>query len=81
MSDPAMYNMNQSYIPNWDYPTQYMPQSQYYEQDWNNHYHSSQSQWGYNSPESYGQPPYQKSDSYTRYQDQPMKKNLNYKRV
>ena len=40
-SDPAMYNMNQPYMPNWDYPTQYVPHSQYYEQDWNNNYHSS----------------------------------------
>ena len=56
--NPDMYNMNQPYISNCDYPTQYVSQSQYYEQDWNNHYHSSQSRWGYNSPESYGQPPY-----------------------
>jgi len=28
-SDPAMYNMNQQYMPNWDYPTQYVPHSQY----------------------------------------------------
>ena len=33
-SDPAMYNMNQPYMPNWNYSTQYVPQSQYYEQDW-----------------------------------------------
>ena len=24
-SDPAMYNMNQPYMPSWDYPTQYDP--------------------------------------------------------
>ena len=47
-----------------------MPQSQYYEKDWNNHHHYSQSQWGYNSPESYDQPPYQHLTSYTPYQDQ-----------
>ena len=38
-----------------------MPKSQYYEQDWNNHHYSSQSQWGYNFPESYYQPPFQHS--------------------
>ena len=45
----------------WSYLNQYMPQSQYYEQDWNNHHYSSQNQWGYNSPESYCQPPFQHS--------------------
>ena len=24
-SDPAMYNMNQLYMPSWDYPNQYDP--------------------------------------------------------
>ena len=24
-SDPAMYNMNQPYMSNWDYPPQYVP--------------------------------------------------------
>jgi len=28
------------------------------------------SQWGYNSPESYGQPPYKHSASYAPFQDQ-----------
>jgi len=47
----------------WSYPNQFMPQSQYYEQDWNNHHYYSQSQWGYNSPKSYCQPPFQHSAS------------------
>ena len=50
-----------------------MPQFQYYEQEWDNHHHSSLSQWGYNSPESYYQQLYQQTASYTPYQDQPIK--------
>ena len=49
-----------------------MPQSQYYEQEWDNYHYSSPSQWGYNSPESYYQQPYQQTTSYTPYQDQPI---------
>ena len=49
-----------------------MPQSQYYEQEWDKHHHSSLSQWGYNSPESYYQQPYQQTASYNPYQDQPI---------
>ena len=40
---PAYYNFNQLSMLDWSYPNQYMPQSQYYEQDWNNHHYSSQS--------------------------------------
>ena len=29
--DPAVYNMNQSYIPSWDYKTQYDPCPQSYD--------------------------------------------------
>jgi len=47
-----------------------MPQSQYYEQDWNNHLHSSSSQWRYTSPESYCDPHFQHSASYTPCQEQ-----------
>ena len=50
-----------------------MSQPQYYEQDWNDHYHSLLSQWGYNSPESYYQQPDQHSALCTPYQDQPIK--------
>ena len=49
-----------------------MPQSQYYKQEWDNHHHSSQSQWAYNSPESYYQQPYQQRASYNPYQHQPI---------
>ena len=37
-------------VPDWSYPNQYMPQSQYYEQEWDNHHHSSPSQWGTTPP-------------------------------
>ena len=53
VTNPAYHNFNQPSVPDWSYPNHYMPQSQYYEHDWNNHHYSSQSQWGYNSPESY----------------------------
>ena len=46
-------------MSDWFYPNQYMPQSQYSEQDWNNHHYSSQSQF----PESYCQSPFQYSAS------------------
>jgi len=59
-------------MPDWSYPNQYMPQSQYYEQDWNNHHHSLQSQWRYNSLEYYGQPPNQHPASYTPFPEQPL---------
>jgi len=52
------------------YSNMHMPQSQYYEQDWDNHHHSSPSQWGYNSLLSYCQPPFQQSSSYALFSDQ-----------
>ena len=51
------HNFNQPSMPDWFYLNQYMPQSQYDEQDWSNHHYSSQSQWEYNSPKSYCQSP------------------------
>ena len=51
-----------------------MTQSQYNEQDWNNHHYSSQSQWEYNAPEPYCQPPFQPFSSYTT---PPMFQSLN----
>ena len=56
----------------WSYSNQYMPQPQYYEQDWDDHHHSLPSQWGYNSSESYYQQPDQHSAPHTQYQDQPI---------
>ena len=78
--DPTMYNMNQSYMLNWDYSTQYVPQSQYFVQDWNNHHHSSQSQYRYNSPESYNQPPYQHPASYTPSPEEHLEESIDRKK-
>ena len=63
-------------MSDWSHPNQYVPQSQYYEQDWNNYHHSSPSQWGYNSPEYYGQPPYQHPASYTPSPEQPLEEPI-----
>ena len=52
-----------------------MPQSQFYEQNWNNHLYSSHSRWGYNAHESYSQPPYQHSALYTYDQDSSIEEN------
>jgi len=65
ITNPTYHNFNQPSESDWSYPNQYIPQSQYYEQEWNNYHYSSQSQLGYNSPESYCQPPYQHPASYT----------------
>ena len=67
ITNPTLHNFNsnQPSMSDWSYPNQYMPQSKYYEQECDNHYHSSPSQWGYNSPESYYQQAYQQTASYT----------------
>ena len=46
-----MYNMNQSYKPDWDYLTQYDPYPQSYDHNFQNNFNFSQSQWGFTSPE------------------------------
>ena len=55
-SDPAMYNINQPYMPGWDYSNQYDPYPQPYDYNFQNNFNSSQSQWGFTSPESDFQP-------------------------
>ena len=72
ITNPVFHNFNQPSMPDWFYPNQYMPQYQYYEKERDNHHHSSPSEWGYNSPESYYQQPYQQTASYTSYQDEPI---------
>ena len=67
-------------MSDWSYLNLYMPQSQYYKQDWNNHLYSSQNQWGYNSPESYYQPPFQQSSSYTLFSNQPIEEEYDIER-
>ena len=48
--------MNQPYMLSWDYPTQYDPYPRSYDYKFQNNFSSSQSQWGFNSPESNFQP-------------------------
>ena len=50
-SNPAMYNMNQTYMPSWDYPTQYDPYPQSLNYNFQNNFHFSQSSWRFTSPE------------------------------
>ena len=64
-------------MPSWSYPNQHMPQPQFYETNWNNHYHSSPSEWGSNTPESYCQPPFQPFSSYTSFTTPPMFQSSN----
>jgi len=80
VTNPTYYNFNQPNVPNWSYPNQYMPQSQYYKQDWNNHRYYSQGQRGYNSPESYCQLPYQHPASYTPSPEQPLEESIDWKK-
>ena len=69
ITNPAFHNFNQPSVLDLSYPNQYMPQPKYYEQDWDDHHHSSPIQWGYNFPESDYQQPDQHLASYTQYQD------------
>ena len=55
-SNPAMYNINQPYMPSENYPTQYDPYPQSYDYNFQNNFHSSQSSWGFTSLESNFQP-------------------------
>ena len=57
-SDPAIYNMNEPYMPSWDYLTQY-------DYNFQNDFHSSQSSWGFTSPESNFQPHYPQFSQYS----------------
>ena len=56
-----------------------MPQSQYYEQDWNNHMHSSLNHWEYNSPELFYQPSYQ--HSYNSCLEQPIEEKSTHDKI
>ena len=55
-SDPTMYNMNQPYMPNWYYPTQYDPYPQSYDYNFQTNFYFSQSSWEFTFPESNFQP-------------------------
>jgi len=76
ITNSVYHNFNQPSMLDWSYPNQYIPQSQYYERDWNNHHHSSQRQCEYNSPESYDQKPYQHPASYASFLKQPIKEPI-----
>ena len=88
-SDPAMYNMNQSYMPGWDYPNQYDPYPQSYDHNFQNNFNSSQSSWGFTYPESNFQPScpqfsqysFPNFDSYTPFPEPPIEKNHHWKGV
>jgi len=62
ITNPVLHNFNQLSMPDWFYLHQYMPQSQYNEKKWNYHLYCSPNQWGYNSPESFYQSPFQHSE-------------------
>ena len=66
-------------MSDWSYLNQYMPQLQYYEQDSDDHYHSSLIQWGYNSIESYYQLSYQHLASYTP-PEQPIEEPIDWEK-
>jgi len=57
-----------------------MSQLQYYEEDWNDHHHSSPNQWRYNAFESYYQPSFQQSSSYSLFSNQPIEEEFDIKR-
>ena len=57
-SNSAMYNINQPYMPGWDYPNQYDPYLKSYDHNFQNNFNSSQSSWGFTSPELNFQLPY-----------------------
>ena len=44
-SNPIMYNMNQPFMPSWDYPNQYDPYPQTYDYNFQTNFNSSQGQW------------------------------------
>ena len=87
-SDPAVYNMNQLYMPGWDYPTQYDPYPQSYDYNFQNNFHSSQSSWGFTYPESNFQPTCPQFpqyslpdfDSYTPFPKPPIEEKLSLQR-
>ena len=49
-SNQAMYNMNQPYKLDWICPTQYDPYPQFYDQKFQNNFHSSLNQWRFAPP-------------------------------
>ena len=61
ITNTAYHNFNQPSVQDWSYPNQYNPCPQSYDHNFQNNFNSSQSQWGFTSPESNFQstcPPY-----------------------
>ena len=87
-SNLTMYNMNQSYMPSWDYPTQYDPYPQPYDHNFQNNFNSSQSSWGFTYLESNFQPScpnfsqysFPNFDSYTPFPVSPTEEKSNLER-
>ena len=56
ITNPAYPNFNQHSAPDWFFPNQYNPCPQSYDHNFQNNFNSSQSQWGFTSPEFNFQP-------------------------
>ena len=73
ITNPAYHNFDQSSVPEWSYPNNYNPHPPYYNYNFHNNFNSSQSSWGFDSPESNSQPncppyppsPHSFNDSYS----------------
>ena len=90
ITNPAYHNFNQPSVPDWSYPNQYNPCPQSYNYNFQNNFNSSQSQWGFTSPEFNFQPtcpPYppcpeflqysfRDFTSYTPFLDQPIEEKF-----
>ena len=62
--------MHQPNTPGWPYPNQYNPYPHSYDYNFQNNFNSSQSHWGFKSPEPNFQPPcppYPPCPQYTQY--------------
>jgi len=88
-SNLAIYNMNQPYMPSWDYLTQYDPYPQSYDYNFQNNFHSLQSSRGFTSPESNFQPhclqfsqnSFPNSASYSHFPKPPIKEKSSVQRT
>ena len=56
ITNPAYHNFDQSSVPEWSYPNDYNPCPPSYDHNFHT-FNSSQSSWGFASPESNFQPP------------------------
>jgi len=77
ITNPAYPNFDQSSVPEWSYPNEYNPHPPSYDYNFHNNFNSSQSSWGFESPESNSQPncpPYPSSPHFSQnsYSDPPI---------